>query len=298
MQKNNILVSGFTFIKNGLTLGYPIKESIQSIAPLCDEIIINVGFDDSACTQDDGTFAYLKDHFPSEKFKFLKSFWDPALMHDGLILSQQTNIALRECRGSVCQYIQGDEVLHQDDLLAIEKGIKELIQNEHLEGLVFNYLHFYGNVDTYKYTRNIYRREVRTIKNNRGLLSFKDAQGFRKVDGAKMLAKLIDARIFHYGWARNEAVMKNKVIAMDKLYHGEQKNTGTEFKYTRVYGLKKFQATHPLHMQAWVEKNKNDLDIMAMKPDFKLKHYNLALSDLFEDLTGIRIGEFKNYKLL
>ena len=33
-------VSGFTFIKNGLSLGYPIKESIMSIEPLCDEIII------------------------------------------------------------------------------------------------------------------------------------------------------------------------------------------------------------------------------------------------------------------
>jgi len=40
------LISGFTFIKHGLNLGYPIKESIESIEPLCDEIIINVGYDD------------------------------------------------------------------------------------------------------------------------------------------------------------------------------------------------------------------------------------------------------------
>ena len=45
-------VSGFTFIKNGLTLGYPVLESILSIEPLCDEVIVNVGFEDEQCTQD------------------------------------------------------------------------------------------------------------------------------------------------------------------------------------------------------------------------------------------------------
>ena len=39
---SNKLISGFTFIKNGISLGYPFVESIQSIAPLCDEVVIMV----------------------------------------------------------------------------------------------------------------------------------------------------------------------------------------------------------------------------------------------------------------
>ena len=36
-------VSGFTFIRNAIKLDYPIVEAIQSILPLCDEVIVAVG---------------------------------------------------------------------------------------------------------------------------------------------------------------------------------------------------------------------------------------------------------------
>ncbi|MCB9060669.1 MAG: hypothetical protein H6622_04020 [Halobacteriovoraceae bacterium] len=291
-------VSGFTFIKNGLSLGYPILESIQSITPLCDEIIINIGFDDPDLCKDDGTQEYLKDNLKGEKYKFLKSWWDPSKSSRGLILSEQTNIALEKCSGEVCQYIQGDEVIHEEDLPKIENGIRDLFDRKELQALVFNYLHFFGNVDIYKYTRSIYRREVRTIKNGIGLKSFLDAQGFRFEDETKPLAKLIDARIFHYGWARKESVMAKKIEKMDKLYHGENFEQKSTFEYKKVFGLKKFCETHPLIMSNWIEDHRNELNLDTLQSDFKLKHINLFFSDLFENLTGYRFGEFKNYRLI
>ena len=36
-------ISAFTFIKNGQILGYPFLQSIQSVLPIVDEFIINVG---------------------------------------------------------------------------------------------------------------------------------------------------------------------------------------------------------------------------------------------------------------
>ena len=36
-------VSGFTLIRNGIIFDYPFLESIQSLLPLVDELIINVG---------------------------------------------------------------------------------------------------------------------------------------------------------------------------------------------------------------------------------------------------------------
>jgi hypothetical protein len=291
-------ISGFTFIKNGLTLGYPILESIRSIEPLCDEVVINVGFDREDLTGDDGTQEYLQDNLTGDKFRFIKSFWDPAIQKDGLILSQQTNIALDACQGEICQYIQGDEVVHEDDLAAIEQGMQQLYDRRDLEGLVFNYLHFFGNVDIYKYTRTIYRREVRTVKKSSGIRSHKDAQGFRFPDGRKPRAKLIDARIFHYGWARDEMIMQKKINSFDKLFNGEQGQDGREFKYKRVFGLKKFQGTHPALMSQWIEEHRNDLTIESMESDFHLKHIGMAISDFIERFTGYRMGEFKNYELV
>ena len=99
------LISGFTFIKNGLSLGYPFKESIESIAPLCDEVVINVGFDDEDCEVDDGTYKYLLENFKDPKFIFLKSYWNPESLSKGLVLSEQTNIALEKISGKYGLYI-------------------------------------------------------------------------------------------------------------------------------------------------------------------------------------------------
>lgn len=290
-----ILLSGFTFIKNGLTLGYPFKQSIESIAPLCDEVIINVGFEDPECKKDDGTWDYLQRELTGSKFKFIKSHWDPELTSRGLILSQQTNLALKECQGKYCQYIQGDEAIHEDDFSAIKEGIEALEKNEDMWGLIFQYLHFYGSTDIIKHTRNTYRKEVRLIRNGKGIQSYLDAQGFKGPTGEKIPCLETSARIFHYGWARNSQLMDKKVKAFGKLYHG-QDHQEKDFHYQRIWGLKPFKKAHPKVMKEWIEANKEDLDILSLPLAFEWKNIGLALSDWLESLTGYRIGEYKNYR--
>ncbi|MBK26484.1 MAG: hypothetical protein CME70_20965 [Halobacteriovorax sp.] len=290
-------VSGFTFIKNGLTLGYPILESVKSIEPLCDEIIINVGFDDKELTKDDGTWDFLNSHFSHSKFKFLKSYWDPSLTKQGLILSQQTNIALEACRGKICQYIQGDEAIHEKDFPAIHDAYIEMMRNPNIEGLVFKYTHFYGNVDIVKHTRNIYRREVRTVRNDIGVVSHLDAQGFKKNGTDKLNCIQIPASIYHYGWARQEQLMAKKTEAFEKLYHGQDHQI-EEYKYDRIWGLKKFSGTHPRVMEEWISKNRNEIDFWSLPMRFEWKNIGLAISDAVESATGYRMGEYKNYRLI
>ena len=289
------MISGFSFIKNGLSLGYPFLESVKTIEPLCNEIIINVGFENPECTKDDGTYEYLRDHLNSTKFKFLKSWWDPEISSQGLILSQQTNIALSKCKGETCQYIQGDEAIHENDLKAIELGHKEMIDRNDLHGLIFNYIHFYGNTNVYRHTRSVYRREVRAIKNNSNIVSWKDAQGFRFKNGSKISAKLIDARIFHYGWARPQEVMNKKIESFDKLYHGKDHEQDKKFKYRKIWGLKKFEGTPPALLEDWVKHNTHELDILSLQPSYGIREWDLMLSDFIENITGYRIGEYKNY---
>lgn len=293
-------ISGFTFIKNGLTLGYPILESIQSIESICFEVVINVGFEDIECTKDDGTYKYLSEHLTDSKFKFLKSWWDPSITKRGLILSQQTNIALAECTGDYCQYIQADEAVHEDDLKYILDGVGQMEEDKRIDGLVFRYMHFYGNVDTYKYTRNLYRREVRLIRNHKGIKSWLDAQGFRSATDEKIYARLIQARIFHYGWARATQAMKKKVQIFDTLYHGHDHNRQekNEFQYERNWGLKKFKQTHPTVMKNWIEKNKNPINLMELPLTLDWNVPGLMFTDAIEALTDYRLGEYKNYRLL
>lgn len=291
------LISGFTFIKNGLTLGYPIRESVESIEPVCDEIIINVGFDDPNLVKDDGTYEYLRDHLTHSKYKFVKNYWDPEKTSQGLVFSEQTNLALKKCQGKYCQYIQGDEIVHENDLSLIHNEVIAMEDRPEIEGLIFQYLHFYGNVDIIRYTRSVYRREVRLIRNGLGIKSWLDAQGFRHADDTKIKAKLSKARIFHYGWAREQQVMKEKVQVMSTFYHGpEGDKNQADFAYQNLWGLKNFEGQHPELMKEWIRKNRNTLDLRSMKMKFKLKDLGLVLSDGIEKLTNYRMGEYKNYR--
>ena len=132
-------ISGITFIKNGLTLGYPIKESIESILPICDEVVINIGFDNPELKGDDGTWDYLNDHFKGSKFIIQKSWWDPAKRKDGLVLSEQTNIAIKAATGDYIQYIQGDETLHEQDHQNILNKIEILDKRSNILGIVIKH---------------------------------------------------------------------------------------------------------------------------------------------------------------
>jgi hypothetical protein len=290
-------VSGFSFIKNGISLGYPFIEAVKSIAPLCDEIIINVGFDTPTCDQDDGTLALIENELKDLNPKIIKSFWDPLLTSQGLVLSQQTNIALDACQHDIAFYIQGDEVVHEEDYHEIKNGIERMNNDSTIEGLIFNYLHFYGSINSIMHTRRVYKREVRIIRKLPGLKSHLDAQGFRFEDGHKPLSIPINARIFHYGWARKETVMRTKAKAMDKLYHGKDFEGEKEFAYERIWGLKAFKETHPRYVKDWIESHKNSIDLLSIPYHFKWKDVNLMISDAIECLTGYRIGEHKGFKL-
>lgn len=144
----------------------------------------------------------------------------------------------------------------------------------------------------------MYRREVRLIRNHKGIKSWLDAQGFRNANDSKIKAKLIKARIFHYGWARAEKIMAKKVVVFDSFYHGDEKRNNETFTYKRDFGIKRFLDTHPKVMSEWIIKNKNKIDLMSLPLNWDYNVPGLWISGIIESLTGYRIGEYKNYKKL
>lgn len=120
-----------------------------------------------------------------------------------------------------------------------------------VEGLLFKYLHFYGSYDFYSYSRRWYRREIRIIRNNTAIHSYRDAQGFR-LDNRKINVKLIDAYIFHYGWVKPPNGIVKKMHNFNLFYQGEQA-VATEaptydFDYVNADNLIPFEDTHPAVM--------------------------------------------------
>lgn len=284
-------VSGFTVIRNAEKMGYPIKESLQSLLPLVDELVIGVG------QSEDNTKAIIQS-LNNPKIKIFDAYWDMNKTTGGKILSEKTNEALEKCQHDWCFYLQADEVLHQDDYPLINQALAENADNPQVQGLLFNYTHFYGSYSTIAQSRKWYRREIRVIKKSSQAQSYKDAQGFRIGERQKLKVVHCQARVFHYGWVKPPELMGQKAQLLDYWWHGDKKNTDTPFVYDNQYGLKPFKETHPDVMSELVEAQ--DWKFLAQRSwkDWKPKDLRYLLSDVFETMTGHRPGEYRPYQII
>jgi len=250
-------VSGFTFCRNAVRYDYPVVESIQSILPIVDEFIVNVG----RC--EDGTLELIRS-IDDPKIRIVESVWDDTLRKDGLIYAQQTNIALASCTGDWAFYLQADEVIHEEDLPKIVRTMQTHFRNPDVKGLMFRYLHFVG--DYWSINPWFYHKAVRIIRNNGEVESCGDAVGFHfKATGQYLQSGPREwlapsgSRVFHYGWVKDPKTMLAKKQEMTKVYHGDAPPPSEarlygmkEFEFEDYPILKEFGGRHPAVMQARV----------------------------------------------
>lgn len=284
-------ISGFSFVRNAVRLDYPVREVILSALPLCDEFIVAVG------NSDDGTLELVRS-IASPKIRIIETVWDDSLREGGRILSQQTNIALAECSGDWCIYVQADEAFHEDDHNPIRREIARAAGEPSVDGLLFRYRHFYGSYDYVGAGRAWYRREIRAFKNGRGVTSVGDAQGFRKPEAAKLRARQTDARVFHYGWVRHPRVQQFRQRDFHRLWHSDdwisrQIPAADEFDYA-AYELRPFNETHPAVMAQRIARDR-DWTAQFDPARLKKKPFAMRITDAIERATGWRIGEFKDF---
>lgn len=286
-------ISGFTFVKNGVLLDYPFLESIRSILPICQEVVIAVGEG-----EDDTKERILALNEP--KIRIIDTVWDPQLRSGGQVLAQQTNIALDHIKGDWGFYIQGDEVVHEKFLPAIQQAAELYLKDPKVEGLLFAFRHFYGSYDYVGLSRDWYRNEVRMIKNLPFIRSYKDAMGFRTETGRKLNVKPIPAEMYHYGWVRTPDAQQKKKVLVSPLWHDdewmkENVDDNDKFRYNRREWLELFNETHPKVMEERISEMNWKFPYDPSKVVIPLKE---RLSFWIERNTGIRIGEYRNYKIV
>jgi len=287
-------VSGFTIVRNAIKYDYPIVEAITSILPLCDEVVVAVG------NSEDDTLSLIKS-ISSEKIKIIETVWDESLREGGRVLADETNKAFAAIAkySDWCFYIQGDEVIHEKYVPAIKAAMLQYKDDTAVEGLLFNYTHFIGSYDYVGDSRQWYRKEIRIVRNDKNISSYRDAQGFRK-NGEKLKVKQINAWVYHYGWVKPPETQQAKQESFNKLWHDDEwmkKNIPQvdEFDYSQIDSLAHFTGTHPQVMQNRISKMnwKFSFDPTKKKLSFKQK-----LTSFIEKKFGWKIGEYKNYKII
>ncbi len=287
-------VSGFTIIRNALKYDYPIVEAIKSILPICDEFIVAVGK-----SEDETRNLILA--IGSDKIKILDTIWDDFLREGGHVLASETDKAFKAISkdSDWCFYIQGDEVLHEKFHQPVIDSMLKWKDDTKVEGLLFNYEHFYGSYDYLGDSRGWYQHEVRIVRKDSKIYSFRDAQGFQK-QGRPLKVKVSGGSIYHYGWVKHPKFQQQKQLNFNKLWHDDHwmdKNVDKvdEFDYSQVDSLKLFNGTHPVIMKSRIEKMnwKFSFDPTQKKLSFK-NRFHIFLKKYF----GISIGVYKNYRIL
>ncbi|HNQ12703.1 MAG TPA: glycosyltransferase family 2 protein [Bacteroidia bacterium] len=287
-------LSGFTFVRNAIQFAYPVEASIRSALPLVDEMIVLCG-NSTDRTRD------LIESINDPKIKIIDSVWDDSKREGGMVLAQETNKAFDRIDPSSkwALYLQADEVLHEKDYTHIQNALTEFENDEQVDGLLFSYLHFYGNYYFIGASRKWYRNEIRIIKNDPEIKSFRDAQGFRK-GNRKLQVKAVNASVYHYGWVKHPREQQLKQKSFHKMWHDDQwveKKTGQqlEFDYSQIDLLRRFEGTHPGSMKTWIEKMNWDFEYDPSQITMTMKD---RLLYSIEKYSGWRPGEYKNYRLI
>ncbi|MEO7960246.1 MAG: hypothetical protein ABIR19_01795, partial [Ginsengibacter sp.] len=166
-----------------------------------------------------------------------------------------------------------------------------------------------------------YPYEIRIIRNDADIHSWRDAQSFRRIPGFndidyfqkentfKLKVAKVDASVFHYGWVRPPELMKKKWVLFETHMQGEQKAQSffkqkpEVFDYGDMRRLAVFKETHPAVMRDFINKfNWQNQLYPHNKTISKHKHDKLkyrVLSYLEQKiLGGKQIGGFKNYELI
>jgi glycosyltransferase involved in cell wall biosynthesis len=299
-----------------------MKQAVQSILPIVDEFIVVLGDSDA----DDQTRAEIES-IGSEKIRIVDTVWNIEKYPRGMEHAHQTDIAKSLCKGDWLFYLQSDEVIHEDDLPVIRKRCEELADDGEVEGLLFNYIHFWGDYNHHQNNHCWYRKEIRIIRNRPDIHSWQSAQSFRKIpdfDGVhyrqkentfKLKVATVNARVFHYGWVRPPELMNSKIKSFNINHRGVKTVGEMErndlFRGYYDYGnLKKipvYSGTHPAVMKEWISQFnwadklrytgvRKSLNKMTSKWD---KPRYVVVSWIEKNLLfGARLGEPKNYILL
>ncbi len=280
-------ISAFTFIKNGEILGYPFIQSIQSILPIVDEFIINVG------KSEDQTLLRIQE-LNEPKIRIIESSWNDKMKDRGYIYGQQKMIAQFNCTGDWAFYLEGDEVVHEEDLNTIKETCEHYKDNPDVEAIVFDYYHFYGNANSYLWSPGWYRKAPRIIKNS--IRSYApDGLFWLVLDQNKIgrYPKAIECgvKMYHYGWVRSEAQMNLKSEKVQQYWNKAHKT----INYADIDGsiIQAFTGTHPKVVQEWLPKEKGifqaDKNHILTR---KEKKHQIMLK--FENLFGLELSK-KHY---
>ncbi len=243
-------VSGFTFLRNGTLLGYPYIESLKSLLMVCDEIVVAVG------ASDDDTLEQVR-AIGDARIRVIETVWNESMRDRGYVYAQQKMIAQFNCTGDWAFYLEGDEIIHEEDAPKIRAAMEKYLHDTEVEALVFDYHHFYGCPDLVARSPGWYRRAPRVIRNT--IRSWAPDGLFwvvmdKNKKGRYPRAAFAGCAIYHYGHVRSAEKMYEK-YRRSAAYWSQKPSESGKHVYANIDAsiLQPFTGTHPAVVSQWLK---------------------------------------------
>lgn len=280
-------VSGFTFLRNARLNGYPFLESIRSLLPIVDEMVVAVGE-----SEDDTLDMVLSITDP--KIRIIQTRWNESMRDRGFVYGQQKMIAQYNCQSDWAFYLEADEVLHEKDYRVIQDNLKLYENDPSVEALYFDFLHFYGTphqvgIAGYRRAPRIIKNSIRTIAPDGLFWVVLD----RNKKGRYPRAKPAGGQIFHYGHCRKVSKMASKLNQVGR-YWGASHPKFLGYGSIDSAEIVPFNKTHPSIMDYWL---KNEAEIeFVYDPSYKpsLRDYKNRLRFWLERMFSLELSK-KHY---
>jgi len=281
-------VSGFSFLRDGVKLGYPFEESIRSALPVCDEFIVAVG------ASEDGTLERLE-AMKEPKLRLVPTTWNEQCRSHGFVYGQQKMIAQYNCTGDWAFYLEGDEVLHEDDLDSLRRAMAHYLDDPAVEALAFDYLHFYGDTQHLHLASQAYRKATRILRNSLRAIApdglywavIKERKwhgGRNKRRTRYPRAAALNLPIYHYGNARHDRYVQKKAETGNQ-YWSEKQAFQSSYGDLDPQQVGPFRGQHPAIMADWIAEHANqDFEFNAahrLTRREKKHRFNARLERLF-----------------
>jgi glycosyltransferase involved in cell wall biosynthesis len=297
-------VSGFTYVRNGLHLDYPFTESIRSLLPLVDELVVVVG------DSHDGTREAVV-AIGDPKIKIVDSVWPVEMRKGGKVFALQASIGLDHCSPDADWIItlQADELFHEKEVPVIRKYMEEALNESQIEGFLFRFLNFFGDFNHYAPSRRYHQHEIRIIRNGINARPYRDSQGFRifsnnddEQTARKLKVWCIPCTVYHYSYVKNPKTQLLKQAEFGSRWHDGDDYVSRflaanpdGFDYGQIDYLAEFNGVHPSLME---QRIRSQDWVFNYDPSVSNMSFKEKLLRQVEKWTGRQFFINKNFKIV
>ena len=265
-------LGGSIFVRNAVKFDYCIREAVESLVPLCDEVVV------LDCQSEDDTMDILQEL--EAKHGNVRVYdggeWECAPNFERLALL--ANQAKEFLRTKWHFMLQADEVLHEDSYPRVREALA--LAGPGNKTWMVKRFNLYPDFDHYvkenskrkpcnDYPLRLGRRDIPAVG---------DAEGLFLVGFNPKWRDLI--HIFHYGYVRRRDLILDKAIDMQSWFHGpnsqpdprcvEMKKTTGFFRPEEIIPMsecKPLTMSHPKVALEWVQERRALLSSMRARAD-------------------------------